>query len=161
LAAGFIPAATLSQTSASRDLEWLLKQVRTVFRKESRPGAKRPVDEREPSGFPLISQRRDRLRSLAFPNRLRGLPASLWRPGSSRPRLCLKRLPVVTSSGYLNKSEPYSGKRADPARSARSMRGNHLGSLSYLNVPTWRVRRAGRFRDRARRCGCGPRPRCR
>jgi len=40
----------------------------------------------------------------------------------------------VTSSGYLNKSEPYSGKRADPARSARSMRGNHLGSLSYLNA---------------------------
>ncbi len=54
LAAGFIPAATLSTGPPNRGYEWLLKQVPTVYRKESRPGAKRPADEREAFGFPLI-----------------------------------------------------------------------------------------------------------
>src|SRR5438067_6907801 len=29
-------------------------KIPTVYRKESRPGAERPVDERKPFGFPLI-----------------------------------------------------------------------------------------------------------
>src|SRR2546430_15160023 len=54
LAAGFTPAATLFLTSAKRRYEQPLRKVPTVYRKESRPVAKRPADEREPSGFPLI-----------------------------------------------------------------------------------------------------------
>src|SRR5438874_13194640 len=34
--------------SAKRRLEWLLRQVPTVYRKESGPVAKRPADERKP-----------------------------------------------------------------------------------------------------------------
>ena len=45
LAAGFIPAATLSSRPAKRRYEWLLKKVPTIYRKESRPvgGADRPM----------------------------------------------------------------------------------------------------------------------
>src|SRR5256885_17095087 len=39
--------------------------------------------------------------------------------------------PVVASSDNLEKSEPYTGRRAGPSRSDRPMRGNHKGSLSY------------------------------
>ncbi len=35
-------------------------------------------------------------------------------------------------SGYSDKSEPCTGKRAAPSRSERAMRGNHPGSLSFL-----------------------------
>src|SRR5207253_7518978 len=52
LAAGFTPAATLFLTSAKRRYEQPFRKVPTVYRKESRPVAKRPADEREPSGFP-------------------------------------------------------------------------------------------------------------
>src|SRR6267143_1297321 len=43
--------------------------------------------------------------------------------------------PSVAPSGYLDKSQPYTGKRAAPSRSDRAMRGNHLGSLSYFSQP--------------------------
>src|SRR5579864_6355561 len=39
----------------SRPRQWKAGQeIRTVYRRVSRPVAKRPADEREPSGFPLI-----------------------------------------------------------------------------------------------------------
>src|SRR5207237_2298065 len=42
------------------------------------------------------------------------------------------RSPSVVSSRYLKESKPYTGRRAGPSRSDRPMRGNHMGSLSYL-----------------------------
>src|SRR5207248_8821667 len=56
LAAGFTPAATMSVLPPRRRYEWLFKYVPTVYRKESRPGAERPVDTSRTFGFPLISQ---------------------------------------------------------------------------------------------------------
>src|SRR5438270_13817277 len=37
LAAGFTPAATMPQPSAKRRLEWLIRKVPTIYRKESSP----------------------------------------------------------------------------------------------------------------------------
>src|SRR5213596_1615973 len=45
---------------------------------------------------------------------------------------CLFRLPNAATRDYLEKSQPYTGKRAAPSRSDRAMRGNHLGSLSFF-----------------------------
>src|SRR2546427_6443165 len=59
LAAGFIPAATLSLMSPAL-LRVTTKKIRTAYRKESRPVAQRPADERKPSGFPLIQKRKGR-----------------------------------------------------------------------------------------------------
>src|SRR2546421_12543124 len=59
LAAGSIPAATmpLSHPALPRVAS---KKIRTAYRKESRPVAKRPADERKPFGFPLIKKRKGR-----------------------------------------------------------------------------------------------------
>src|SRR2546421_846338 len=56
LAAGLIPAATmpLSHPALPRVAS---KKIRTAYRKESRPVAKRPADERKPFGFPLIKRK--------------------------------------------------------------------------------------------------------
>src|SRR6266511_3687460 len=110
------PGRDYAPLPPKRYFEWQLGQVPTVYRKESSPVA-RPGDEREPFGFPLILQ----------------IQPLLWRPGSPRPRLCSFCRPNVTSSGNLDRSQPYTGRRA--ARSQdRAMRGNHLGSLSFFQI---------------------------
>ncbi len=54
LAAGFTPAALCPKRLPIVAMRDFFRQATTVYRRESRPVAKRPADEREPFGFPLI-----------------------------------------------------------------------------------------------------------
>src|SRR6266851_2308838 len=47
---------------SQRRIEWLPREVPTVYRNGSRPVAERPADEGKPSGFSLIRFRRSAVR---------------------------------------------------------------------------------------------------
>src|SRR5438067_3896235 len=59
-----------------------------------------------------------RLRHPSERNKLNGLkekPTTQWRPDLLRPQHASpRRLPIVAPSGYLEKSPPYTGRRAAP-----------------------------------------------
>src|SRR5439155_23405014 len=110
---GFTPAATLFLTSAKGRYEQPFRKVPTVYRKESRPVAKRPADEREPSGFPLSY--------FTLPRSVGGCPID---PGSGSPAVAAP--PAAIAEPSCAAFCPRTGlcllpdtRPASPARAAR------------------------------------------